>query len=105
MSNANAEKETVTTTAPITAHANTDQKALGQERTNEKNTATTEHIDESIEPDLAGVMLAEKVAAENEQHLDKFGAWAKSNPLEIALVRKLDWYMMVCHRKACPMLR
>lgn len=29
------------------------------------------------------------------EDLDKFGSHAKTDPAEIALVRKLDWYMMV----------
>lgn len=31
---------------------------------------------------------------------DQFGSFAKFDPKEIALVRKLDLYMMVCHRIA-----
>lgn len=30
-----------------------------------------------------------------DEKVDEFGAVAKSDPKEIALVRKLDWYMMV----------
>lgn len=29
------------------------------------------------------------------ENVDEFGAAAKSDPREIALVKKLDWYMMV----------
>lgn len=45
-----------------------------------KNDASVEHID-IIKPDPA--------------QLDKFGSAAKTAPAEIALVRKLDTYMMV----------
>ena len=53
--------------------------------------ASVEHVDNKFEP---SVFEAEK-GVENGEQLDRFGAWAKSNPLEIALVRKLDIYMMV----------
>lgn len=33
--------------------------------------------------------------AQANENLDKFGASAKTDPREIALVRKLDWYIMV----------
>ncbi|GAW27382.1 putative MFS transporter [Rosellinia necatrix] len=33
---------------------------------------------------------------------DRFGSYAKVDPKEIALVRKLDMYMMVAHHAACP---
>jgi hypothetical protein len=58
----------------------------------EKTMASAEHVDNKFQP---SVLEAEK-GIENNEHLDRFGAWAKSDPLEIALVRKLDIYMMVC---------
>lgn len=30
------------------------------------------------------------------EKVDAFGAHTKTDPKEIALVRKLDWYMLVC---------
>ena len=65
-------------------------------KVDEKVMASSHHID-NREPSIADdeKLQAEKVAAQNAEHLDKFGAWAKSNPAEIALVRKLDIYMMV----------
>lgn len=74
----------------VEQHAAAEQKPV----VDQKTTATSEHIDNK-EPDLAGILLSEKVAIENEEHLDRFGAWEKSNPIEKALVKKLDWYMMV----------
>lgn len=32
----------------------------------------------------------------NVQQPDRFGSFAKVDPKEIALVKKLDWHMMVC---------
>lgn len=32
----------------------------------------------------------------NFQQPDRFGSFAKVDPKEIALVKKLDWHMMVC---------
>lgn len=43
----------------------------------------------------------EGIAAEK----DGFGARKKIDPLEIALVRKIDWYMMVSHLQALRMAR
>lgn len=36
-----------------------------------------------------------------ERH-DRFGSVAKTDPKEIALVRKLDLYLMVCNRVPMP---
>lgn len=40
--------------------------------------------------------------AQVNENLDKFGASAKTDPREIALVRKLDWYIMVRQTHSCP---
>ena len=38
-----------------------------------------------------------KPGNENQQQLDKFGGYKKTDPKEIALVRKLDLWMMVSY--------
>lgn len=51
---------------------------------------STEHIDHKA----PSIVEGEKDAVVHRE-LDKFGSWAKSDAREIALVRKLDWYIMV----------
>tara|TARA_R110002060_G_scaffold16773_3_gene23276 strand:+ start:531 stop:761 length:231 start_codon:yes stop_codon:yes gene_type:complete len=61
----------------------------------EKVIATVEHVDNKVDRvDKAdsGSMMKEVGAEDN---LDRFGAWKKTDPAEIALVRKLDWHIMV----------
>ena len=67
----------------------------------EKVVATVEHVDnkvDRVDKADAGSMMKEVGAEDN---LDRFGAWKKTDPAEIALVRKLDWHIMVNihHRK------
>jgi hypothetical protein len=57
----------------------------------EEKMISTEHIDHKT-PSIAE---GEKDAVVHRE-LDKFGSWAKSDSREIALVKKLDWYIMVC---------
>lgn len=45
------------------------------------------HVEADDHNELSKPVMAEKV--------DEFGAAAKTDPKEIALVRKLDWFMMV----------
>jgi hypothetical protein len=46
-----------------------------------------EHVESVYDPAM------EK--AQNGEVLDEFGAHAKTDPKEIALVKKLDWYILV----------
>lgn len=68
----------------------------------EKVTASVEHVDNKVETKVdttdSGSMMKEVGAEDN---LDRFGAWKKTDPAEIALVRKLDWHIMVLlnHRR------
>ena len=57
---------------------------------------SVEHIDT--------VSVIDKVEkAHNNGNVDKFGAAEKTDPKEIALVRKLDTYMMVCITEKSPL--
>jgi hypothetical protein len=54
-----------------------------------KTIEVVEHVDNKFEPSISD---PEKPAAVG---VDRFGARAKTDPEEIALVRKLDYFMMV----------
>ena len=60
--------------------------------------ADKEHIEVSP-TSLKG--LNDEVAGEPVQQGDYSGAAEKTDPLEIKLVRKLDYRIMVCHRQSC----
>ncbi len=64
-------------------------------QSDEKAISSVEHIDNKITKPASnsGSMVKEMGV---EEQLDRFGAHAKTDPVEIALVRKLDLYIMVC---------
>lgn len=66
----------------------TENKVVEQQ-VDEKN--IVEHIDNKTTPSVNEIDEKDGVHRE----LDQFGAWAKSDPKEIALVKKLDMYIMV----------
>lgn len=49
-----------------------------------------EHVLTTDDPALMKQPVIEKV--------DEFGAHTKTDPKEIALVKKIDWYILVCHK-------
>lgn len=55
----------------------------------EKNMGVVEHIDDKFEPSIIDPEKPTVVG------FDRFGAHAKTDPVEIALVRKLDLFIMV----------
>jgi hypothetical protein len=57
--------------------------------TEEKPMAVVQHVDNKFEPSLVDPEKPIVVG------VDRFGAHAKTDPLEIALVRKLDMFMLV----------
>ncbi|OBT65087.1 hypothetical protein VE03_05197 [Pseudogymnoascus sp. 23342-1-I1] len=55
--------------------------------TDEKPMASVEHAENNLD-------LADQKVLQNNDQLDRFGSYAKVDPVEIALVRKLDIHMM-----------
>lgn len=66
----------------------TENKVVEQPQVEEKN--IVEHIDNKNAASINEIDEKDGVHRE----LDQFGAWAKSDPREIALVKKLDMYIM-----------
>lgn len=64
---------------------------MGATIADEKTMETVEHVDNKRDPSLLDPEKPVVVAV----GVDRFGAYAKTDPLEIALVRKLDLIMMV----------
>lgn len=60
----------------------------------EKNIVSAEHIDNKPPPSVNEVDLKDGV----HRDLDQFGAWAKSDPREIALVKKVSNPQYLIHR-------
>lgn len=54
----------------------------------EKPMASVEHGENELD-------LSDQKALQSNDQLDRFGSYAKVDPAEIALVRKLDIHMMV----------
>lgn len=68
---------------------------MSSPQSDDKVTASVEHVDNKFEksPSSSGSMVKDMGV---EEQLDRFGAHTKTDPVEIALVRKLDLYIMVC---------
>jgi len=82
--------EPLKTENKVAEQQHVDEKHVAEHReVNEKN--DVQHIDNKIAPSLNEVDEKDGV----QRDLDQFGAWAKSDPKEIALVKKLDLYIMV----------
>ena len=59
--------------------------------TEEKTMQVVEHVDNKLEPSMTDPEKPIVVG------VDRFGAYAKTDPIEIALVRKIDMVMMVSY--------
>jgi hypothetical protein len=59
----------------------------------EKSAVMVEHVDNKL---TLSPSEPEELKPVHEEQLDRFGAHAKTDPKEIALVKKLDLYMLVC---------
>ena len=70
---------------------------------NEKDISGVEHVD--LAPSETTVTHFDKSLGIDVGQLDRFGAASKVDPREIALVRKLDRHMMVCHAVSARKLR
>jgi hypothetical protein len=77
----------------ITWHKYLESLKMSVTQTDEKTATMVEHVDNKLEPTISEGGVMKPIG--NEEQLDRFGARAKTDPVEIALVKKLDWYMMV----------
>lgn len=58
-------------------------------------TATTSHDDKNTISHVEAPDDDDVQKPDSGEKVDEFGASAKTDPREIALVKKLDWHMMV----------
>ena len=64
---------------------------MGVAKPEEKSGEMVEHIDNKL---TLTASEPEPLKIGREEQLDRFGAHVKTDPVEIALVKKLDMYMM-----------
>lgn len=74
--------------------------AVGTNVTN-TNTNTDADINQIERADTNQEGLFQK--SQGAENIDEFGAHAKTDPKEIALVRKLDMHILVCTQLASPL--